>query len=112
MAQKFNPPFGSGGKTVSKPMAKSPEQQMGQAVEPMEEDGSQVAAQHGPASMVNIEHEMGSHHVSSIHQDGHEHHSDHPTTEAAHEHAKKLSGAGAEHSEPDGDEGEEPWGKE
>lgn len=80
-----------------------------------EQDGAEVAAQHGPASHVDIEHpaekeggEGGMHHVHSMHPDGHEHHSDHGSKEEAHEHAKKLAGMGAEeeHGEPDGDEGE------
>jgi len=118
MAQKFNPPYGSGGKTVTKPMAKSPQQQMGAAVQEPdgdEQDGSAVAAEHGPANMVAIEHEheVGVHHVHSMHPDGHEHHSDHASAEEAHEHGKKLAGVGAqEHAEPAGDEAEEPWGKE
>ena len=99
-------------------MAKKPQQQMAGAVmEPEggeEQDGGAVAEQHGPATQVNIEHEheMGSHHVHSVHPDGHEHHSDHGSAEEAHEHGKKLAGVGGEeHGEPDGDEAE-PWGKE
>ena len=117
MAQRFNPPFGSGGKTVTKqPMAKAPMQQGGE--EMGEQDGAAVAQAHGPAQTVNIEHEheMGVHHVHSMHQDGHEHHSDHASAEEAHEHGKKLAGIGASEKEPEhgGEEedGEEPWGKE
>jgi hypothetical protein len=64
-----------------------------------EESPEQVAQTHGPAVEVHMshEHEMGSHHVHSVHQDGYEHHSDHGSVEEAHEHAKKL--AGHEHSE-------------
>lgn len=113
MAQRFNPPFGSGGKSVSKPMAKQP---MQQGMEGEEQDGGAVAAEHGPATEVNIthEHEIGSHHVRSAHPDGHMHESDHGSAEEAHEHGKKLAGIGAaeSHGEPDGDEGDEPWGKE
>lgn len=114
MAQRFNAPFGSGGKSVSKPMAKSPMQQ------PMEgggeeQDGGAVAQEHGPAVEVKVthEHEIGSHHVRSSHPDGHMHESYHGSAEEAHEHGKKLAGIGAEdmHVEPDGDESE-PWGKE
>ena len=68
-----------------------------------EEDGSQVAQEHGPAVEVNISHnhEAGQHHVASQHPDGHQHESDHGSVEEAHEHAKKLAGAGEEH-EPEG----------
>lgn len=116
MAQRFNPPFGSGGKSVTKPMEKAPMQQDGMEMGGGEQDGSTVAQEHGPATEVNIshEHEMGSHHVRSAHPDGHMHESDHGSAEEAHEHGKKLAGIGAmeeKHSEPDGDESE-PWGKE
>ena len=114
----FNYPIGNnGGK--KKPMAKPMEQGMGAAVQepPMEDgeqDGSAVAEQHGPAHAVNIEHEheMGSHHVHSVHPDGHEHHSDHGSAEEAHEHGKKLAGVGAQEPESGGEEESEPWGKE
>jgi hypothetical protein len=102
MAQ-FNFPVGSGNKPQkkpAKPMAAEPEAMQGQ--EP--EDGAAIAEQHGPATDVAIhhEHEIGVHHVTSEHPDGHHHESDHESAEKAHEHAKKL--AGGEHSEPDGDE--------
>src|SRR5580700_7393671 len=62
------------------------------------EEPSAVAKAHGPAVQVNIEHEheMGSHHVDSVHPDGHEHHSDHGSAEEAHETGKKLAGIGGE----------------
>lgn len=115
MAQKFNPPFGSGGKSVSKPMAKAPMQAPGIEGGGEEQDGGAIAQEHGPAVEVNIshEHEMGSHHVRSAHPDGHMHESDHGSAEEAHEHGKKLAGVGAmeeKHAEPGGDESE-PWGK-
>ena len=64
-----------------------------------EEDGKQFAAEHGPAQEIHIQHdhEMGTHRVRSIHQDGEEHNSEHETAEGAHETAKNL-GTG-EHSE-------------
>lgn len=113
--QRFNAPFGSGGKTVSKPMAKAPMQQDG--MEMGEQDGSAVAQEHGPATEVNIshEHEMGSHHVRSSHPDGHMHESDHGSAEEAHEHGKKLAGVGMQEKPETGGEendGDEPWGKE
>src|SRR5277367_32755 len=117
MAQKFNPPFGSGGKTVSKPMAKEPGAHSPgmMAEDQAPEDGAAVAEQHGPATQVNMEHEheMGVHHVHSVHPDGHEHQSDHDSAEKAHEHGKKLAGAGGMEGEMEsGHDEEEPWGKE
>jgi hypothetical protein len=74
------------------------EQEMGQ------EDGSAVAAEHGPAQEVHTmhDHEGGMHHVHSIHPDGHEHHSDHASAEEAHEHGKKLAGGGEHEEENEG----------
>jgi hypothetical protein len=69
-----------------------------------EQDGAQIAEQHGPASHIDMEHppeEQGMHHVHSMHPDGHEHHSDHGSKEEAHEHAKKLAGMSMEEHEPD-----------
>ena len=74
-----------------------------------EEDGSAVAAEHGPAHEVHMmhHHEEGRHEVHSMHPDGHEHHSEHGSVEEAHEHGKKLAGGGMEErGEPDGDEAE------
>ena len=68
------------------------------------EDGSQVAQEHGPASEVHVMHGEGQHHVQSMHPDGHQHESDHGSVEEAHDHAKKLAGAGMHEQEPDGDE--------
>ena len=117
MAQKFNPPYGSGGKTVTKPpMAKAPMQGPGMQEGGEEQDGSAIAQQHGPAMQVSMEHEheMGAHHVHSMHPDGHEHHSDHASAEEAHEHGKKLAGVGAapEKEMEGAEDSEEPWGKE
>lgn len=58
-----------------------------------EHDGHAVAEEHGPATVVNVEHadESGMHHVHSVHPDGHEHHSDHGSRKEAHEHAAKLA---------------------
>lgn len=65
------------------------------------EDGSQVAAEHGPATEVHVmhNHEAGEHHVSSTHPDGHQHKSMHGSVDEAHEHGKKLAGGdgGEEH---------------
>ena len=86
-----------------------PLKQPGEGGEMGEEDGSAVAAEHGPANEVHImhDHEGGMHSVHSMHPDGHEHHSEHGSVEEAHEHGKKLAGAGMEeHGEPDGDEAE------
>lgn len=57
------------------------------------EEPEAVVQQHGPAMHVDIEHEheMGTHHVHSVHADGHEHHSDHGSAEEAHDHGKRLA---------------------
>ncbi len=114
MAQKFNAPFGSGGKTVTKqPMAKAPMQ-----AEPDGDEGAespeQISAQHGPPVMVTHqhEHEMGSHHVHGVHADGFEHHSDHASAEEALQHHKKLVGGGGEEQQHNEEQESEPWGKE
>ena len=106
----FNHPIGSN--PTKKPMAKTPAATMEAEPDQMdgvdEQDADAIAQEHGPASEIHLqhEHEMGSHHVHSVHGDGHEHHSDHGSADKAHEHAKKLAGAGhAEHGE-EGYEGE------
>lgn len=68
--------------------------------QPGEEDGSQIAQEHGPAHEVHImhDHEGGQHHVMSMHPDGHQHESTHESAEKAHEHGKKL--AMSQESEP------------
>jgi hypothetical protein len=78
-----------------------------------EQDGAAVAEAHGPAHEVHLmhDHEGGRHEVHSVHPDGHTHMSSHHQSAAeAHDHAKKLAGAGGEssmeHGEPDGDEAE------
>lgn len=64
--------------------------------EGMEQDGKQVAMEHGPANEVHMQHDhaAGEHHVHSMHPDGHEHHSDHGSAEEAHEHGKDLASDG------------------
>jgi hypothetical protein len=115
MAQKFNFPIG-GPAPQKKPMAKpmtgaavaEPDEMQGQ--EP--EDGAEIAQQHGPATDVSMhhEHEIGVHHVTSEHPDGHHHESDHESAEAAHEHGKKLAGVGGSEHEQGGEP--EPWDQE
>ena len=91
--------------------AKAEKADMGH-LEPQDENelnGDQIAAEHGPAQHVDIDHEeeMGVHHVHSQHPDGHEHHSDHGSKEEAHKHAGELQGIGGEeeHGELDGGAG-------
>lgn len=80
--------------------------------EPDEQDGAQIAQEHGPAHEVHMQHdhEGGQHHVMSMHPDGHQHESMHGSVEEAHEHGKKLAGGGMEHESKMGaqDEGDEP----
>ena len=79
-------------RTSSAKAAPEPEMEGG------EEDGSAIAAEHGPAHTIQInhDHEMGVHEVHSDHPSGHHHVSQHGSVEEAHEHAHKL--AGKEHS--------------
>ena len=95
----FNHPIGSNKAPAKKPamapmMGGGEDGQMAEGGE--EQDGAAIAAEHGPAHEIHLQHEhgMGSHHVHSVHEDGHEHHSDHGSAGEAHEHAKKLAGAG------------------
>ena len=114
MAQKFNYPYGSGGKTVTKQPAKEPQKMGGlPGMEPYDEDGAAVAHEHGPANQIALEHdhESGVHSVHSVHSDGHEHHSQHGSAEEAHEHAKKLAGVGSEEEPHDEEESEDDWDK-
>ena len=87
---------------------KQPAQQMGGEpdMDDMQEDGSAIAQQNGPAHMVEInhDHQQNIHHVMSQHPNGFVHESDHPDVESAHKHAHKLAGGAAAHAEPDGDE--------
>lgn len=102
MGQKFNYPVG--GSAPKKPMAKPMSGAMTEEPPEMEgqepEDGAQIAEEHGPATDVAVhhEHEIGVHHVTSEHSDGHHHESDHESAEMAHEHAKKLAGGNSEPS--------------
>src|SRR6185312_15079869 len=66
-----------------------------------QEDGAQIAQEHGPAMETHTmhDHEGGRHEVHSLHPDGHEHHSEHASASEAHDHAKKLSG-GEQQQEP------------
>lgn len=93
---------GAGMAEKSDPLAQPDGGDMGQ------EDGSQVAEEHGPAQEVHVmhNHEAGEHEVHSSHPDGHSHSSMHGSAEEAHEQGKKLAGAGAEHEESMGDEPE------
>lgn len=60
------------------------------------EDPQSVASAHGPAVEVNIshDHQGGKHSVHSMHQDGHEHTSEHGSADEAHQAARVLSGDG------------------
>jgi hypothetical protein len=71
-------------------------------------DPSAVVAEHGPANDVHITHDhaAGKHHVTSTHEDGHVHESEHASAEEAGEHAKMLGSGGGE-EQPDELEGAE-----
>lgn len=114
------PPMMQHNRSLSRMSGKSEASGAGGAMDPLaqpgggmgeqEQDGSAVAAEHGPAHEVHIhhDHEGGAHHVHSMHPDGHGHHSDHGSAEEAHEHGKKLAGGGAEEHEEPAEEEAEP----
>jgi hypothetical protein len=60
-------------------------------------DGAAMAAEHGPASEVSVQHdhEGGRHSVHAKHPDGHEHSSEHATADDAHRFAADCAGAGS-----------------
>ena len=62
--------------------------------EPMGEDPHGVVQQHGPAVEVNVmhDHQGGKHSVHSMHQDGHEHESEHGSAKEAGQHGMCLGG--------------------
>ena len=75
------------------------EEQLEEQVAPgIHDEIKQIAAEHGPAHEVHIQHDHmgGRHHVHSMHPDGYEHHADHMTAEDAHEHAKHAAGVAGE----------------
>ena len=112
---------------TNRPMMKKHERSMGQHEEAKmatghgaPEEGNQdmsdqpieeMVKQHGPASEIHMEHdhEIGSHHVHSVHG-GMSHHSDHESAEHAHEHAKKAAGIADKMKEFAGEEAAEGEG--
>lgn len=62
------------------------------------QDGSAMAAEHGPAVEINMQHdhEGGRHTVHAVHPDGHEHESEHGSADEAHKFAAAVSGVGGE----------------
>ena len=63
-----------------------------------------VVAEHGKAHKVHIHHDhlRNKHHVTTMHEDGHVHESDHESAHEAHQEGQKL--AGAEMPEESGEE--------
>jgi hypothetical protein len=59
-------------------------------------DGSQMAAEHGPATDISMQHdhEGGLHTVHAKHPDGHEHDSEHGSAGEAHQFAGDCAGCG------------------
>lgn len=72
----------------------------------------EVVKKHGPATHVFSEHdhEAEKHHVHTVHGEKH-HHSDHETSEDAHEHMGNALGHGVDEDEEEQD-GAEPYGGE
>lgn len=57
-------------------------------------DGAQVAEEHGPAQVIDIQHdhEGGRHVVHATHPDGHEHETEHASAGEAHKFAADCAG--------------------
>jgi hypothetical protein len=57
-------------------------------------DANQVASEHGPATSVHVkhDHQANTHHVTSMHKDGHVHMSKHGSAKEAHDAAAQLGG--------------------
>lgn len=68
-----------------------------------------VVAQHGKATSVHIKHDhvANKHHVTSMHEDGHVHESDHATPQEAHQAASQLGGEPAA-AQAENESGSEP----
>jgi hypothetical protein len=95
----------------------SPERPKGEEQDDVESGGTSatdVAAEHGRASEVNVkhDHEKGTHTVNSKHADGHHTQSDHSSAEEAHAHAAQLAGVkvpGEEQGAVAEDDGQDPF---
>lgn len=70
------------------------EEGMDQGQEP--QDGAAMAAEHGPATQLDIQHdhEAARHTVHAAHPDGHEHDSEHGSADEAHKFAADCAGVG------------------
>lgn len=97
----------SGGKHTNHSSYKSAEAKLkakGPSAPPQEDpmqggddsDGAAMAQQHGPAVQIDIQHnhEAGQHSVHAMHQDGHEHESQHGSVDEAHKFAADCAGGG------------------
>lgn len=62
------------------------------------QDGAAMAAQHGPAVEINVQHnhEAGSHSVHAKHPDGYEHETPHGSADEAHQYAADVAGVGGD----------------
>jgi hypothetical protein len=60
------------------------------------QDGAAMAAEHGPATQLDIQHdhEGGRHTVHAAHPDGHEHDTEHASADEAHKYAADCAGVG------------------
>lgn len=61
-----------------------------------EQGGKAMAEQHGPAVQIDIQHDHqgGRHSVHAMHQDGHEHETEHGSATEAHGYAADCAGGG------------------
>ena len=81
------------------------EEHMEEQVHPgIHDEVKHLAEQHGPAVETHTTHDHanGIHHLHTVHQDGHQHHSDHGSAEEAHMGAAQAAGAMV--PEPEGGE--------
>jgi hypothetical protein len=60
------------------------------------QDGAALAAEHGPAVELNMQHDhaSGTHHVHARHEDGHAHETEHASADEAHKFAADCAGVG------------------
>lgn len=91
---------GGGGRQAAGDSGMLGEPEDGQGAD--EQDGAALAAEHGPAEVLEVTH-RGGHHVHAEHPDGHAHDTEHESAGAAHKFAADCAGCGE--GEPDHDAG-------
>lgn len=96
---RYNDAQGDGERAQAHEQEAAPSEEQEERIEEevapgIHDEVKRVAAEHGPAHEVHIahNHEMGQHHVTSMHPDGYQHDADHASAEDAHEHGKHAAG--------------------